>query len=451
MPDTIFAPATAAGRAAVSVVRISGPKSRETLAAITPGVQKPRRASLRVLRRPSDGVALDQALVLWFPGPASFTGEDSAELHLHGGAAVTEAVIEALVGLGLRLAEPGEFTRRAFEHGRLDLAQAEAVADLVDAETEAQRRQALAQLDGELSHRHAAWREALVEALASLEAAVDFPDEEVPEAVADQARGPIAQVAGELAAAIADAGRGERVREGFRIALVGAPNAGKSSLLNALAGSDAAIVTPTPGTTRDVIEVVLDLAGYRVRVADTAGLRASTDPIEAEGVRRAADRAARADLRLLVVDASAAGEDWRAVTEWARPHDLVLLNKADLGEAAGGAAARAWAAARGLEAHDLSLTTGEGLPAMSERLTARVVEALSGAEFPAATRARHRRDLVAAHGHLLRALAELDGRVAVELAAEDVRLAARCLARIGGRIDAEDVLDRVFSRFCIGK
>ena len=451
MTDTIFAPATPAGRAAVAVVRLSGPASRETLRALAPGRLSPRRASLRDLRQPVDGSVLDQALVLWFPGPGSFTGEDCAELHLHGGAAVTEAVIETLLGLGLRLAEPGEFTRRAFEHGRLDLAQAEAIADLVDAETEAQRRQALGQLEGELSARHAAWREALVEALASLEAAVDFPDEEVPEAVAAQARAPIVAVAAELEAALADAGRGERVREGFRIALIGAPNAGKSSLLNALAGSDKAIVTATPGTTRDVIEVALDLAGYRVTVADTAGLRHSTDPIEAEGVRRAADRAANADLRLLVVDAAADDQSWRAVVEWARPGDLVLLNKADLGQGASGLTAEAWAAGHGLEAHPLSLTSGVGFQAIADRLAARVVEALAGSEFPAATRARHRRDLAAALDHLSRAIAELDGRVAVELAAEDVRLAARCLARIGGRIDAEDVLDRVFARFCIGK
>jgi tRNA modification GTPase len=451
MPDTIFAPATAAGRAAVAVVRLSGPGVRKAVSALTPGPLKPRRASLRELRRPADGMALDQALVLWFPGPASFTGEDSAELHLHGGAAVTEGVIEALLDLGLRLAEPGEFTRRAFEHGRLDLAQAEAVADLVDAETEAQRRQALAQLDGDLSVRHAEWREALIEALAGLEAAVDFPDEDVPEAVAAEARAPIERVAADLVIALADGGRGERVREGFRIALIGAPNAGKSSLLNTLAGSEAAIVTPTPGTTRDVIEVVLDLAGFRVLVADTAGLRDSSDPVEAEGVKRAADRAARADLRLLVIDSAATGDDWRVVTEWAQPGDLVLLNKMDLGEGPAAAPARSWADGRSLDVLELSLTTGAGVSAMTGRLTERVVKALSGTEFPAATRARHRHDLSAALEHLRRALDELEGRLAVELAAEDVRLAARCLARIGGRIDAEDVLDRVFARFCIGK
>lgn len=451
MSDTIFAPATAAGRAAVAIIRLSGPAVSSALKALTPGRLVPRRASLRRLKRPSDGVALDQALVLWFPGPDSFTGEDCAELHLHGGGAVIEAVIDSLAALGLRLAEPGEFTRRAFEHGRLDLAEAEAVADLVDAETEAQRRQALAQLEGELSGRHQAWRVALIEALAGLEAAVDFPDEDLPEAVAAETRGPIAAVAGELARALADAARGERVRQGYRIALIGAPNAGKSSLLNALAGSEAAIVTPLAGTTRDVIEVTLDLAGFRVLVADTAGLRTSEDLIEIEGVRRAGERADRAELRLLVIDASSDADDWRVVTPWARPGDLVLFNKSDLPPGAASASAQAWARAHGLEGLSLSLATRLGVEAMQARLTRRVVDALSGTEFPAATRARHRRDLSEARDHLARALSELDGRQEVELAAEDVRLAARCLARITGRIDAENVLDRVFARFCIGK
>lgn len=450
-PETIFAFATAPGRAAVSVLRMSGPAAGEILADLTGRPIKPRRASLRTLRRPGDSAVLDQALVLWFPGPASFTGEDCVELQLHGGRAVAEAVTEALLGLGLRLAEPGEFTRRAFERGRLDLAQAEAISDLVDAETESQRRQALAQLGGELSARHAAWRDGLIEALAGLEAAVDFPDEDLPDAVAAQTRAPVAQVAAALEATLADGARGERVREGFRIALIGAPNAGKSSLLNALARSDAAIVTATPGTTRDVIEVALDLAGFRVLIADTAGLRDSNDPIETEGVRRAAERADRADLRLLVIDGAAEAEDWRVVTRWARPGDLCLLNKADLKPGSVAGAVRAWALTTKLPVLSLSLITHDGLAAVEAWLTERVVAALGGSEFPAATRARHRQDLTDALSHLRRALAQMDGAFEAELAAEDVRLAARCLERVGGKIDAEQVLDRVFSRFCIGK
>ena len=451
MADTIFALATASGRAAVAVVRLSGPGSAAALVGLTGRpCPAPRMAGLRALRDPDDGETLDRALVLWFPGPHSYTGEDSVELQLHGGPAVVDAVTAALLRLGLRLAEPGEFTRRAFEGGKLDLSQAEAVADLVDAETEAQRRQALAQLDGELARRHATWRAALIEALAVLEAAVDFPDEDLPEMVADEAAPILARVIAELDAALADGERGERVREGFRIAIIGAPNAGKSSLLNALAGRSAAIVTDTPGTTRDVIEVPLTLAGYRVLLADTAGLRAAEDAIEAEGVRRAQAWAQSAALRLLVVDAAAERADWREASGQARPGDLCVLNKQDLPAGAAGREARAWAGASGLEIVELSLATS-GVEALKARLSQRVMQALSGADFPAATQARHRRDLNSARDHLLRARQALNGPVEVELAAEDVRLAARSLARISGRVDAEDVLDRVFARFCIGK
>src|ERR1019366_671451 len=311
MGDTIFALASAPGRAAVAIVRLSGPGAGAALQALTGARPRTRRPSLRGLKRPLDRESLDQALVLWFPQPHSYTGEDVAELHLHGGAAVIDGVTEALLGLGLRLAQPGEFTRRAFENGKLDLSQAEAIGDLVEAETDAQRRQALAQLDGDLARRHTAWREALIEALAMLEAAVDFPDEDLPVEVARGAAPLLENVAREIDAALAEGERGERVREGFRIALIGAPNAGKSSLLNALAGRDAAIVTPTPGTTRDVIEVALNLAGYRVLIGDTAGLRTPKGAIEAEGVRRAGALAEAADLRLIVVDVAAKDERWR--------------------------------------------------------------------------------------------------------------------------------------------
>jgi tRNA modification GTPase len=451
MTDTIFALATAPGRAAVAVMRLSGPATRTALAALMRATPAARRATLARLRDPVRNIELDQALVLWFPGPGSVTGEDCAELHLHGGAATVDATTRALLALGLRLAEPGEFTRRAFENGKLDLAQAEAVADLVDAETEAQRRQALAQLDGALSKRHAAWRATMIEALAVLEAAVDFPDEDLPENVAAEAAPALARVKREIEAALADGARGERVRDGFRVALIGAPNAGKSSLLNALVGRDAAIVTPTPGTTRDVIEVPLTLAGYRVVVADTAGVRATADLIEAEGVRRARAWAAAADLRLFVVDGSADDRAWAEVAGLTDARDLVLLNKSDrkAGEAA--AMVLAWASANGLDIERISLLSAKAPGQLIGKLEAMVVAALSGADFPAATQARHREDLQAAAETLGRALEALAGTVEVELAAEDVRLAARNLARISGRVDAEDVLDRVFARFCIGK
>ncbi len=445
MTDTIFAPATAPGRAAVAVVRLSGPASGAALQALGGKLPFPRRASVRRLRT-ADGQVFDEALVLWMPGTENYTGEDSAELHLHGGPAVVEAAIEALAGLGLRLAEPGEFTRRAFQNGKLDLAQAEAVADLVDAETSAQARQALAQLEGGLSRRYDGWREILVEALAVLEAAVDFPDEDLPEDVAARARPGLTQLLGELEAALGDADRGRRVREGFRVALVGAPNAGKSTLLNHLAGRDAAIVTATPGTTRDVIEVPLVLAGYKVLLADTAGVRESVDPIEMEGVRRARAWAAAADLRLLLVDGTGEAE-WENLSELGRSGDLLVRTKADLGPSRLTGPIKNQARQHGWQPLAISVTDGHGLEALEKLLEQRVIAALSGADLPAATRLRHAESLTAAHFHLGRALAQTE----VELAAEDVRLAARALGRVTGRVDVEDVLDRVFSSFCIGK
>lgn len=445
MSDTIFAPATAPGRAALAVVRLSGPQAGEALKALAGRLPAARRASVRPLRW--RGEVLDEAMVLWMPAPASYTGEDCVELSVHGGAAVVEAVIDALAELGLRLAEPGEFTRRAFQNNRLDLAQAEAVADLIDAETHEQARQALAQLGGGLSRRYEAWREMLVEALALLEAAVDFPDEELPVDVAARARPALERLLTEIDAALGDEARGRRVREGFRVALVGAPNAGKSSLLNALAGRDAAIVTPTPGTTRDVIEVPLVLAGYKLLLADTAGVREAAEDIEAEGVRRARAWAAGADLRLWVVDAASSAGDWREALDLPRPGDFCILNKADLPAGDDGSAASVAAEARGLRVILLSLKRGEAVQ-VHVALTETVVAALSASEFPAATRLRHAERLQEARARVWSALENAEQ---VELAAEDVRLAARALAQVTGRVDPEDVLDRVFSTFCIGK
>lgn len=433
MSDTIYAAATAPGRAAVAVVRISGPQAGPTLQRLGGRLPRARIASLRRLKG-ADGALLDKALVLWLPGPASYTGEDSAELHLHGGPAVVEGVLEALAGLGLRLAQAGEFTRRAFEHGKLDLAQAEGVGDLIEAETQAQRRQALDQLGGRLSGAQARWREGLVEAMAVLEAAVDFPDEEIPADVAARASPALQGLIAELKAATEAAERGARVREGYRIALMGRPNAGKSTLLNALARRDAAIVTATAGTTRDVIEVPMVLAGYKVILADTAGLRDTEDEIEAEGVRRARAWGEGADLRLWLLDGREDESD--QPPEGAGPNDLILATKRDLGEPA----TRIGTPFTARSPNDLAWLEA----ALAERVTAD----LGGAEPPAATRLRHRELLAEATERLERALAETDHP---ELAAEDVRLAARALDRITGRIGAEDVLDRVFSSFCIGK
>nr|B0T6E0.1 RecName: Full=tRNA modification GTPase MnmE [Caulobacter sp. K31] len=447
MNDTIYAPATGAGAAAVAVVRISGARSADIVRGLAGDLPKPRRAVLRQLTR--DGVALDDALVLWFQGPASYTGEDAAEFHVHGGRAVVEAVLEALAAEGLRLAEPGEFTRRAFENGKLDLTQAEGVADLIDAETEAQRRQALGQLGGALSQRYEAWRGLLVQALAMLEAAVDFPDEELPEDVAARARPGLEALEAEIGAALVDASRGRRVRDGYRIALVGAPNAGKSTLLNALVERDAAIVTSTPGTTRDIIEVPLTLGGYKTLLADTAGLRKTEDTIEAEGVRRARAWAAGADLRLWVIDAAmfhVKQDDELAVIQRG---DWAVINKIDLVDAGRLAELRATFSEQGLKVVELAARKPGGAEPARAALSTHVIDALSGAEFPAATRIRHAESLTEARTYLQRALSDVG--LEVELVAEDVRLAARALSRITGRIDPEDVLDRVFSSFCIGK
>jgi len=434
MTDTIFAPATAAGRAAVAVVRLSGPRTAEAVRALAGRLPAARRASLRRLRDGA-GAVIDEALVLWLPGPNSYTGEDSAEFHVHGGPAVVGALAEALSELGLGLAEPGEFTRRAFEHGKLDLAQAEGVADLIDAETEGQRRQALEQLGGRLSQVQARWRDGLIRASALLEAAVDFPDEELPADVAARARPILEILADELEGAATDVARGEQVREGFRIALLGAPNSGKSTLLNALAKREAAIVSAIPGTTRDIIEVPMVLGGYKVIVADTAGLRRTEDEIEAEGVRRAEAWADTAGLRVWLVDGY--GDPQPEIPASLRRGDIVLLTKRDLGEGL-----------EGLPGEPFTARSPNDVAWLERSLTETVVEALAGGEPPAATRLRHRELLSEAAKRLRHALAQDE---ALELAAEDVRLAARALDRITGRIDPDEVLGRIFATFCIGK
>jgi len=433
--DTIFALATPPGRGAIAILRLSGPDVDAALTALGAGGLTPRLASLRTLRH--DGEMVDQALVLRFPGPNSYTGEDSAELHLHGGRAVIEAASRALIALDVRPAEPGEFTRRAFQNGRMDLAQAEAVADLIDAETSAQKSQALGQLDGALSAAYAGFRRDLLKALSLVEAEIDFPDEEVPDNLARTAGPVLDALAADLRAALADSDRGRRVREGYRIVLIGETNVGKSSLFNALTAREAAIVTPIAGTTRDVLDAELMIGGYAVTLSDTAGLRDSEDVVEAEGIRRARLRAQEADLRLWV-RAPGVSEDLAAA--FVQGEDLQILNKADLGAAAPDDR---------LEALSISTTTGQGLSELHDWIAARLARDLLGADFPAVTRERHRRRLVEALAAVEAGRRALD--LAPEMAGDDLRRAADALARVTGAIGVEDILGEVFSTFCIGK
>lgn len=442
--DTIFALASGAGRAGVAVMRLSGAAVPRVLAAMLGHLPEPRRASLRTLWHPATGEALDRALVLRFAAPASYTGEEAAEFHLHGGRAVIEAVAAALLacGPGVRPAEPGEFTRRAFLNGKLDLTAAEGIADLVAAETEAQRRQALAQAEGGLAALVATWAGQLTRALALAEAAIDFSDDGVGEEAEREALALAAAVAAGMAAALAVAGRAERVREGFRVAIIGAPNAGKSRLLNRLAGREAAIVSSRAGTTRDVIEVRMDLGGHAVTLADMAGLREAEDEIEAEGVRRALAWAGEADLRLAVFDGTAAAPDGAtlaALGEGAAPW-LGVASKADLGRSLNEAGGRALI--------PVSAVMGEGIEALVTALVAAVGELAGGAGGGAGlTRARHR----AAVEEAVAALGRAAGAGLPELRAEELRGALQAIGRLTGRVDVEDLLDLVFGTFCIGK
>ena len=433
--DTIYALSTAPGRAGVAVLRLSGGQAAAALAALAGIVPPPREARLVRFRDPA-GETIDRGLALYFPAPRSVTGEDVAELHVHGGRAIIAALFAALRHLGLRLAEPGEFTRRAFLNGKLDLAAAEGLADLVAAETAAQRRQALRQLGGELGRLTEGWRARLTDAQARLEAAIDFPEDDLPPGLWEAARAEARALAHEIAACLADEHRGERLRDGLAVAILGPPNAGKSSLMNALARREVAITAASAGTTRDVIEVALDLAGYPVLLADTAGLRASGDAVEEEGVRRARARAASADLKLILVDATVPGE--AAALADLIDGDLILIaNKIDL--LPPGAAPPL-----GL---GLSVKTGAGMEALLERLGAEVAARLAVGAAPLVTRARHREALEACGS----ALERFAGAILPELAAEDLREAARALGRITGRVDVEDMLDRLFAEFCIGK
>jgi len=485
--DTIFALSSGRGVAAVAVIRISGPRADEALQILTGRIPTARKAALATIRNP-EREEIDQALALWFPAPHSETGENVAELQIHGGRAVIAATLAALGRLkGLRPAEPGEFTRRAFENGKLDLTEVEGLADLIMAETEAQRRQALRHLKGFLGERAEIWRGRLIAALAMVEARIDFSDEaDVPEDLLAPALRIVRELEAEMARVLAEGRRGERLREGMVVAIAGPPNAGKSTLLNRLARREAAIVSPYAGTTRDIIEVHLDLGGYPVTLLDTAGIRPTDDPVEVEGVRRARERASAADLVLWVVDATgpmaepALGRD-RPVWTVVNKTDLLPVGRNESGigknEQPSGSSGRAdnplltTSVNSGLTMEGagrnegkfsigepgftattfaLSAAKGDGLDQFLAALTQAAADFLGSAEPALLTRERHRHALAATLSALRRVMTEpVVSRE--DLIAEELRLAANALGKLTGRIDVEDILDVIFRDFCIGK
>jgi tRNA modification GTPase len=430
--DTIFALASARGKAGVSVIRLSGPKAWDAVSALAGKLPQTRRASLRRLRM--EGEVLDEALVLTFAAGASFTGEAAAELHIHGATATVSAVLRALAGFeGLRMAEAGEFTRRALVNGRLDLTQVEGLADLIDAETDAQRRQALRVLAGAVGEKAEGWRRDLIRAAALLEVTIDFADEDVPLDVAPEVLGLIDGVMRTLRVEVAGYGAAERIRDGFEVAIIGRPNAGKSTLLNALAGREAAITSAIAGTTRDVIEVRMDLGGLAVTLLDTAGLRDTRDDVERIGVRRAVGRAEGADLRVFLLDDT---DDLPMIQP--QPGDIVVRGKADLRPVGAG------------DVPGISAKTGAGLATLVETITNTLGARAASAGI--ATRVRHRERLERAISAMESACDEIArGPQRTEVAAEHLRHAIRAIDALVGRVDVEDLLDNIFASFCIGK
>ncbi|MEZ2145670.1 tRNA uridine-5-carboxymethylaminomethyl(34) synthesis GTPase MnmE [Bradyrhizobium sp. DN5] len=446
--QTIFALSSGRPPSAIAMVRVSGPQAGVVLTTLTGTLPAPRQASRRLLR---DGMGqpIDDAVVLWFPGPASATGEDVAEFHVHGGRAVLSALLASISDIpNARAAEPGEFTRRAFENGKLDLTEAEGLDDLIHADTDRQRRQALRQLQGLLGHRARDWRERIIEASALIEAGIDFSDEgDVPAELLAPAIKAIRALHGEIAEVLAAQGQAERLRDGLVVAIAGEPNVGKSTLMNQLARREVAIVSPHAGTTRDVIEVQLDLDGYPVTVIDTAGIRETDDPVEQEGVRRARARAEDADLVLWLVEGSQAIDPDATRSLWKAGDDdrtvgsvWIVRNKIDLGGV--GEAGR-----RG--EFGISASRGDGIPQLVDGLVTFASEFFGTSEGALVTRARQR-DLLRQAADSLRRSLELveEGE---ELAAEELRAAAYALGRLLGRVDVEDVLGAIFQKFCIGK
>lgn len=435
MNGTIFAPATASGKAGVAVIRVSGPQALEAVKKMTAiKTPVPRKAMFSEIHTP-DGTAVDNGLVLYFPCPNSFTGEDVVEFQTHGGRAIISAVLSGLAQIdGFRPAGRGEFTRRAVENGKMDLTAAEGLADLVNAETEQQRKQALRQMGGALAKIYEDWHDRLLHVLAWMEAYIDFPEEEIPEDVSADVRGKIASLMSEIQVHLNDGRRGEKLRDGFQIAIIGAPNAGKSSLMNRLAQRDVAIVSSTAGTTRDIIEVRLDINGYPVIVADTAGLRDTDEEIEAEGVRRAKARAEEADLVLWLSDALK-GKNNTETEKIDSEKIFRIMNKADQTEPQNDG--NIW----------ISAKTGQGIDVLLDRIGRFVEEKMALREEPSLTRLRHRKALE----ECLQCLNSSLKAPEIELMTEDLRMAMRSLGKITGQVQVEELLDVIFKDFCIGK
>ena len=443
--DTIFALASAHGQSGVAVIRVSGTRAFESAKVI--GIKKlqPQHSHLVRLYNPTTGEPIDHALTLPFRAPASFTGEDVVEYHLHGGRAVINALLEALAHCdGHRMAEPGEFTRRAFENNKLDLTEAEAVADLIHAETAAQKNQALSQLGGSLSALYNQWGEQLKRALAHLEADIEFPDEDMPDGIAPSILATINDLYQSLNAHLSDSRKGERLRDGLQVTIIGAPNAGKSSLLNVMAQRDIAIVSDMAGTTRDIIEAHLDIAGFPVILSDTAGLRPDQigqqghDAVESEGIKRAIQRAKEADIKILMFDAQQGQPDIHTL-ELIDDRSLIVINKCDQ------------SVSPILSIKDalyISIKDNIGFPDLLKALEVKIIAMMDiKSDTPSLTRQRHRFAIEEARDALNRAL----NAPLPELVAEDMRLAIRSLGRIVGRVDVEDLLDVIFKDFCIGK
>ncbi|XP_051967777.1 tRNA modification GTPase GTPBP3, mitochondrial isoform X1 [Xyrauchen texanus] len=466
--DTIFALSSGQGRCGVAVIRVSGPASALSISCLTSstrGLPAARTATLRNIIHPQTQELLDRGLVLWFPGPGSFTGEDCAEFHIHGGPAVINGVLQALGSLpGLRPAESGEFTRRAFYAGKLDLTEVEGLGDLIHAETEAQRRQALRQMAGDLGRVYQDWSVRLKRCLAHVEAFIDFSEDElIEDGILNDVDTAVRQLQTEMENHLLDQRRGERLRSGVQVVIAGSTNAGKSSLLNMLTQRPSAIVSPTAGTTRDVVEVPLDIGGYPVLLSDTAGLRDTTDSVEQEGVRRARQRVEQADLSLVVVDLTQLPSDPQLVPDFLtgylrnilehRQHCVLILNKSDLISAEQNSSIRAslWLAGDVPPACFLSCHTKDGLDGLltvlQDRLKTLCGDPLIGS--PSLTQTRHRT-------HLQKSIEALHQyfqykHVDLVLAAEGLRLGLNSLGRITGRVGAEEILDVIFKDFCIGK